>query len=176
MPALLASETVAPAPSAPLAPDGAPAPAAFPSPFSEVISGALPAVSLAPISDRKTDPAQEFVVSNLDELTAAGLDYHELKDNHSVLFNPAKITAAQLDEADKAGKLFEIAPLVHDLAAPGGAAEAPVSAPPGAGPLAGATAGAPVNRALQTDRLAGLAPAPTGAPNPVPGQLARRAI
>lgn len=169
MPALdNASATPAPAPQ-------------FPSPFADVLAGSVPAVSLAPLHGSKTDPAQEFVVSNFEELTNAGLDYHETPDNHSVLFNPKVISADQIDKADKAGELFRLAPLVKDLAQPGAETapeaapqgQAPAAAPAPAGPLAGMQVTDPK---IKTARLKNLAPAPTNQPNPVPGQLAKRAI
>lgn len=167
MPGPLENASVSPAPAAP----------AVPSPFADVLAGQIPAVSLAPITGQKTDPAQEFVVTHLDELSEAGLDYHETPDNHSVMFNPKKISAKEIDEADKAGKLFEIAPLVTDLKLPGMAAPAEASeATPAAagGVLSGASV--PTDGKLKTARLRNVAPAPTTAPNPVPGVLGKRAI
>lgn len=193
MPDTLSTETAAP--TGPLAPNAAPlapqpaAPAPIPSPFDDIIAGRIPAVSLAPVVGRQTDPAQEYAISNLDKLNDAGLEYHELKDHYSVLFNPAKISAAQLDAADKEKKLFAVAPLARQLgnvpvsrpaatplAAPALAAPPAAPAAGGAPILAGASARVPLDRRLQTDRLHNFAPVPPGMPNPPGGLLARRAV
>ena len=99
----------------------------LPRPFADIVAGTLPAVSLAPIVHRQTDEAQEYVVSNFIQLGEAGLGYHELKSNHSVLFNPTKISTEQIDAAEEAGKLYEVAPLVREL---GKAVETPSVLPP----------------------------------------------
>jgi hypothetical protein len=88
----------------------------MPSPLAEVQQGIIAAITLAPVEGSTTDALQEFVIQNIDELCAAGIDYHELANsNHSVLFNPSKITSSQIDAAQKAGKLFEVAPLMTEL-------------------------------------------------------------
>jgi len=177
MPDALANATV----GGPAAPEAAPAAPQLPSPFSDVLAGTVPAVSLAPIHGRKTDPAQEFVVQNMDELAQAGIDYHELPDHHSVLFNPAKISSEQLDSADKAGKLFDVAPLVTKLGASTGANAdlAPAGASPAqpvSGPaLAGATATGPVEGKLKSARLRAAAAPAIGAGDPV-SALSKRAV
>lgn len=157
----------------------APAPAALPSPFADVAAGSVPAVSLAPIQGGKTNAAQEFVVSNLDSLSEAGLDYHEVAEtSESVIFNPSKITPAQIDEAVAAGKLHEIAPLATDLKPIGGAAPqgAPQGAPqvaPQAAPLANATVSSGNNAALGGARLKNATAKPS--PDPVKS-LSKRAL
>jgi hypothetical protein len=119
----------------------APAAPSLPSPFLDVANGLVPAISLAPIEGKKTDPAQEYAVSNLDELSASGIEYHEIADtNESVFFNPSKISAEQIDEAYKAGKLHEIAPLARDLK-PIGAPTEPAAPAQAQAPLSGASVG-----------------------------------
>lgn len=174
----------APATSA-LAPAAAPALAQLPSPIADVHAGTIAAISLAPITGRKTDPLQEFVVQNLDEISAAGVDYHELPDKHSVLYNPTKVTPEQLDTADKAGKLFELAPLARELGAlpTGPAAQSPQDGQPAlstasAGPAsAPASASAPSggSKKLQTARLRNMASATIGTSDPL-GSLSQRAV
>lgn len=171
----LAGATVASPQPAPLA-----AAPSLPSPFADIASGAMPAITLAPIEDQKTDPAQEFTVANFDALAAAGIEYHEIPESsESVLFNPSKVTPEQINEAYAAGKLHELAPVVRDLAGVGTTVAPEGAGAPTAtqsGPLAGATAGAPTDGALKTARLRNVAPAPQNAPNPVPGQLAKRSF
>jgi hypothetical protein len=161
------------------------APAALPAPFDAVAAGQLPAVSLPPIEGETVGPLAEFVISNLDTLLAAGLDYHETKDNLSVFFNPKVVTEEAIQKAEKEGTLLEIAPLADqavsspppaEAGAPSAAAAPAPTAP--AAPLAGAQAQAAPrsDRKLQTARIRNLKPAPAGAPNPVPGQLAKRAL
>jgi hypothetical protein len=147
---------------------------AIPSPFADVAQGSVPAVALAPIEGDKTDPAQKYAVENLESLAKAGIEYHEIADTaESVFFNPAKLSVEQIEEAYKAGKLHEIAPLVTDLAPVAGPApaEGELSAPAaGSAPLAGSTAG---SGALQGVRLKNAtAPVKNG---PV-GALSKRAI
>lgn len=186
MPNELAGEAL-PAPNAPLAPQAAPAEApAFqlPSPFADVVAGTIPGVTVPPIVQGKTDQLQEFVVSNLDEIMASGLDMHETDDAMTVFFNPSKVTPEQIDKAAKAGKLLELFPAAAQAAQAAAApAEAPVEAAPAAGPLAGATvappaaAGAPNQRLMgaQATALKSLTPSPIR-PNPVPDQLAKRPV
>lgn len=173
------------APGQPLAPP-APTPVArLPSPISDVQSGSVPAISLAPIQGKKTDPLQEFVVQNLDEISAAGVDYHELPDHHSVLFNPAKITPAQIDAADKAGKLFEVAPLARALGPLNVATETGSQAaqmPPPGQPALSMSAAAPTGtvhsgggKKLQTARLKTAAASVVGSSDPL-GSLSQRAV
>ncbi len=154
-------------------PAAAPAKPALPSPFADVAAGTVPAVSLAPIQDGKTDAAQAFVVANFDSLAESGLDYHEVPDtSESVIYNPSKITEAQINEAVKAGKLHEIAPLATDLKPLGGdpaAVDAPVA------PLSNAVVNGNAG-SLETARVKNLTPAPKNTPNPVPGALAKRAV
>jgi hypothetical protein len=128
----------------------------IPSPFDDVAAGKIPAVTLAPIEGRQTDPAQEYIVQNFDKLPDLGLEYVELSKSHSVVFNPKETSAEELQAADKAGKLFDVAPLVRALGkdvvpklqlapAPAPAAGAPLaaSAAAPAGPAAQDTAPAP---------------------------------
>lgn len=139
MPDTLATSSAAPAATPAAAPQ-------FPSPFADVAAGTVPAISLAPIENRKTDEAQEFAVQNLDALKDAGVEYFELSDAHSVFFNPAKISLEQIEAADKVGKLFEVAPLAKTLTPVAtAAAPAPVAAP--ASPLATSQAVVPPGRA-----------------------------
>lgn len=172
---------------APVAAPQAPAPS-IPSPFAEVSKGLLPAVSLAPVLDGTPDPAQEFIISNFPNLSDLGLEYLEFPDASSAVYNPSSISEKDLQTAFESGTLAEVAPPANaPLAAPEAAPAAPdalaaPAAPPAASPgaLAGATAqpaaGSPVDQSLQAARLKNLAPAPRAAPNPVPGQLARRAV
>lgn len=164
-----------------VAPQTVPAEAApsLPSPFLDVSEGKVPGVTLPPINDGQMNPVQEFVVSNFNAVMDAGLDYYEFEDTaESVIFNPQKITEKELQAARDAGTLYEIAPVVQDLAPigqPAPAAADSIQAPAAASaPLSGATV--TPNRSLETARLKNVAPAPKNAPNPVPNQLGRRAI
>lgn len=165
----------APAPAAP-APLAEPAPAALPSPLDAVQAGQVPAITLSAFDEK--DPLHEFVVSNFEELPKLGLDYTDLEGSEglSAIFNPAKVSADQIQAAYKAGKLEEIAPLVGGAAeaAPAPAAEgAPAAVPaPTAAPLAAESIPGPAPaRGLQDMRAANLqalnAPkvnTPTGGP------------
>lgn len=194
MPSELALSTVGPTASTPLAaPEASPAPPAppaspIPSPFDEVAAGKLPAVLLPPVFGERISDAQEFVLANFKNLNELGLDYVELSDNSSVVFNPQLIDEKKIESAFKEGTLPQLVPLVESLgpiqppaeAAPAAPAAPPEEAPPPDTSLAGATVGpagpAPGGDALQTTRVKNLAPAPRAAPNPVPNQLGRRAV
>src|SRR5687767_7609268 len=92
----------------------------LPSPLSMVQSGALAGISLAPIENDKTDPLQEYVIQRFPDLGPLGIEYHEFQSsNYSVLFNPERISIGQIEEAFAAGKLFEVAPLIRNLAPSG---------------------------------------------------------
>lgn len=160
-----------------------PAGSGFPSPLADVEAGSVPAISMAPIREGKMDEIQKFTVENFDAILQSGLEYHDLPDAHSVLFNPKLISIEQIEAADKAGKLFEVAPLAKGLGTPATAqapsAEAqPAPAASNAGPLSGATVSAPVpaNKGLESARIKASRPAPATGSNPVPNQLGRRAL
>lgn len=188
----LAGMSAAPAPEAPAA---APADPGLPHPLSEVASGALPAISLAPVRrSEPMDPAQEFVVQNFEQLGTV-LDYHEFSDGTSVLFNPEKIGEKDLEKAQKAGKLYEVAPLTRSLGDSGAtaavSAPAPAQgelAPTASAPLSGAvaapgpsgsspgTSGAPMDRRLQGVRLKNAAAVKPGTLNPTTATLSKRPV
>jgi len=191
----LANATVAaPAPADPLAgvpagleaPQAPAAPVALPSPLDAVQAGQLPAISLAAFSEG--DPLHEFVVANFNALPDLGLDYAEFEgtDGVSAIFNPAKITEADLKAAYKAGKLEQVAPpaaAMEAAAAPAPAPEAALAAeaPAAAAPLAGVSLPAPnapagVQEARARNLQAVVAPkvnTPTGGPG---AAMARRAF
>jgi hypothetical protein len=192
----LANATVAaPAPADPLAgvpagleaPQAPAAPVALPSPLDAVQAGQLPAVSLTAFAEG--DPLHEFVVANFNALPDLGLDYAEFEgtDGVSAIFNPAKITEADLKAAYKAGKLEQVAPpaaaAMEAAAAPAPAPEAALAAeaPAAAAPLAGVSLPAPnapagVQEARARNLQAVVAPkvnTPTGGPG---AAMARRAF
>lgn len=185
------------APAAP-APDAAPAAPAMqlPTPFDVIAAGKLPGLQIPAIQkgDGVPDALQHYVVQNLHVLMQAGIDYHDLPDHTTVLYNPTVVTEAQIQEAYKAGTLDKLVPTAKAFvehiqklaAAPQQAPAAPASGladvpTPGAAPAAGQAAAAPAHRAsppgVNRARLANIAPPGPGIkPNPVPDQLARRAI
>ncbi len=158
------------------APDAAPA---VPPPFAAIVAGDVPALSVPPVhKDTPPNPVQSFVISNLDTLAKAGLDYYEASNSTTVLFNPAKITEKELHEADKAGKLDAVAPVAALPAAPDAPAPDAAAAAPAA-PLAAVAAPAqpPVPAGVGRTRLANVTPPGPGIrPNPVPNLLSKRAV
>jgi hypothetical protein len=152
-----------------------------------VQAGQLPAISLAAFSEG--DPLHEFVVANFNALPDLGLDYAEFEgtDGVSAIFNPAKITEADLKAAYKAGKLEQVAPpaaaAMEAAAAPVPAPEAALAAeaPAAAAPLAGVSLPAPnapagVQEARARNLEAVVAPkvnTPTGGPT---AAMSRRAF
>jgi hypothetical protein len=152
-----------------------------------VQAGQLPAISLTAFAEG--DPLHEFVVANFNALPDLGLDYAEFEgtDGVSAIFNPAKITEADLKAAYKAGKLEQVAPpaaaAMEAAAAPAPAPEAALAAeaPAAAAPLAGVSLPAPnapagVQEARARNLQAVVAPkvnTPTGGPG---AAMARRAF
>ncbi len=164
-----------------------PAPAAaaggeLPSPIADVVAGAVPGFALPPIEGGQPSPVQAFVVEQFQALQDLGLDYLELPDLTSVVFNPDVISEEDLQAAADAGTLPQIAPFATELGQPV-AAPAPAGASE-AGPLATATVtpagagNAPVrtDKRLETARIKNVTPPKPATPNPVVGQLAKRAI
>jgi hypothetical protein len=180
-PDALSAEMAAPAPETPAAP------VALPSPLDAVQAGQLPAISLAAFAEG--DPLHEFIVANFNALPDLGLDYAEFEgaDGVSAIFNPAKITEADLKAAYKAGKLEQVAPpaaaAMEAAAAPVPAPEAVLAAeaPAAAAPLAGVSIPAPnapagVQEARARNLEAVVAPkvnVPSGGPG---AAMARRAF
>ena len=197
------------APSAPATPDApaAPAgvstapPAALPIPFNAIAAGQLPGLQIPPIhkGDNVPDALQHFVVQNLHVLMQSGIDYHDLPNHTTVLFNPSVVTKQQIEEAYKKGDLDKVVPTaaafeehVKKLAsaaqpAPAGPAPAGLSdvePPAGVAPAgpAGQTPAAPAKRDIAPPgvshaRLANIAPPGPGIkPNPVPDRLSKRPV
>ena len=163
------------APAAPAAPEAPAAAPGVPSPFLEVVQGAVPLVIVPPV-DPATPllPEQEIVLSSMPDLLAAGLDFVDTSDSSTVFFNPDKISEAEILKADKDGTLAQlVAPAPAE--APAGVADVPLPTPaPSAGPAVGSTAVTfpGVNRT----RLANVTPPKPIAPNPIPNMLAKRAV
>jgi len=102
---------VSPAPSAPAMPNGPPAYTQFPFPLSFVGSGELPAVTFPPEpQDRSLSAVSAWIARNLDPIVRSGIDFTELKDKRSVLFNPKKISREEINTAEREGRVERIAP------------------------------------------------------------------
>jgi hypothetical protein len=114
--ALVEPKTASPAPVEPTNPaqdtdgDGIPDAILEIPALQAVIAGAPPAVS-APIETFAKRPEAKAIVENKDKLFKAGLNlYRSLSGDVGVLFNHFYIAPEDLQAADKAGKLAEIAP------------------------------------------------------------------
>lgn len=169
------------APEAPVAP--APAPQdGLPTPFDAIAAGKLPGLQVPPFTKEAgaLDPIQDYVVSNLHILQANGIEYTDLPNDTTVLYNPEVVTTDEIAKAYEAGTLDKLVPTSaafqefaskQAAGAPGPGAVPPQSAPPAAGPAGSTPPG--VNRA----RLANIEPPGPGIkPNTVPMQLSRRAL
>ena len=94
-----------PPPQAPTAPT----PAQLPPPISSVAAGELPALRFPPEpKNRALSPLSQFVAQNLDSIARAGVDFCELPDRQSVLFNPVKTSKEEIFKKYHEGKLHEI--------------------------------------------------------------------
>ena len=173
-----------PVPSAVPAPEApAPAPeATIPSPFADVIAGTIPGVQLPPISREAgaPDPVQGYVIENFPELLAAGLEYTDVPGDVTVLYNPSNLTEAQIQSAAKDGTLDSLVPPATAPAAPAaeaglaGVAVPPPVPPQTAGPAPGPAGATPPG--VMRQRLANVTPPSPIKPNPIPDQLAKRAL
>lgn len=154
MPAL--SDAQVSATPAPAAAPAAPAPE-IPSPFVDVVSGAVPGVTIEPIVGGKTNDLQEFVVQNFMDLQSAGLEYTELPDLRSVFYNPKSISEKDILAAAEAGQLEALAPVALELGQP---PAPPAAAAPAAQALQGAPAPAAAPQTAPSGALAGVSASP----------------
>lgn len=184
----------APAQAAPAAP--APSPGASPElpvPFNAIAAGKLPGLQIPPVhKDTGLDPIQEFVVQNLHNLHAAGLEHKDLPNDTTVVYNPQVVTPEAIEKAYHAGSLDKLVPTTEQFKkfvqsqadgpqgaapAPGGGggladvAPTPVVAGSGASPEGSTPPG--VNKARLSNVIP---PGPGIKPNPIPNQLAKRAL
>jgi hypothetical protein len=83
----------------------------FPFPLTLVGSGELPAVTFPPEpQDRALSATSAWIARNLDAVARSGIAFTELKDKRSVLFNPKKISLAEIKAAENEGRVERIAP------------------------------------------------------------------
>lgn len=151
--------------------------AALPTPFDAIAAGKLPGLQVPPVSKGAIDPIQQFVVTNLHTLQANGLDFTDLPNDTTVVYNPEIVTTQAIKKAYDEGNLDQLVPtsqafqkFAQDQAA-SVADVAPVVPGSGASPAGSTPPG--VNRT----RLANVEPPGPGVkPNPIPNQLARRPI
>ena len=154
-----------PVPGAPVAPvqtvgavppPQTPTPAQLPPPISSVAAGELPAIRFpGEPRNRALSPLSQYVAQNLDTIARAGIDFLELPDKQSVLFNPVRITKEGILKAYHDGKLDTIPEIPAVTVRRPGTPKtrtlhrAPVVAPPGDGFQAGSppSAASPQNGA-----------------------------
>lgn len=151
---------------------------ALPTPFDAIAAGQLPGLQVPPFTKEAgaLDPIQDFVVSNLHVLQANGIEYTDLPNDTTVLYNPEVVTTEAIAAAFKAGTLDELVPssaayqeFIQKQAA--GPSSGLAGVPTPSAPPAGSTPPG-VNRM----RLQNVEPPTPIKPNPIPDQLARRAI
>jgi hypothetical protein len=166
---------------APVAPAAA-SPEALPTPFDAIVAGKLPGLQVPPIQkETGLDPIQDFVVSNLHNLQAAGLEYTDLPNDTTVVYNPELVSTEDIAAAFEAGTLDQLVPSsaqFQEFAAKQEAAAAPQGLagvpPPSAGPSAGPAGSTPPG--VMSARLKTLEPPSPIKPNPIPDRLARRTV
>jgi hypothetical protein len=164
-----------------------------------LMAGAPPAVS-AKISDYNNRPEGKLIAEAKEPLMKSGIGFYKsLSGEYGVLFNSLRINPQDIQAADKAGQLLEIAPLMDTVDAetaksgqnnPVLAAEAPSGAPmarsasvppsgPGmiAPPVSAPPAPASAQRALLNARVKNMQPgAPTSGPKPGQGRIANQIL
>lgn len=149
-----------------------------------LFAGQPPAVSTS-IREFSKRPEAKIIEDNKDAIQRAGVGfYRSLAGDLGVLFNQLHIAGQDLIEADKAGRLMEIAPPFDEVnqavsmsgegnpvlsaQVPGGAKTANVPAP---APIP-TPAPASVQNKLTTARLKNISPgAPTSGPQPGAGRI-----
>lgn len=125
-------------------------------------------------TEGEKDPAIATVLANMQPLMAAGFNFYRALDGKTnVIFNEQYISAADIQKADKEGKLQEVAVPFSELNESFNQAmgKPPAGAPPGAPapPMAGGAPAAGLDKKLATARLKNLAVGPPSA-GPAPGQ------
>jgi hypothetical protein len=164
----------------PVVPVNQPEAAVLPPPLPQLQAGEIPAILVPPITQEMVaaDPAIDAIVSAFPKLGDLGLEYYEATDLSSVIYNPSKVTEADLKEAEQNGTLASIAQPLQALEAAQGSGAAPgdqmaplaaeqLPAPPPAG-----------EARLQSARVQNMAPKQISPiqPRPVTTGLAKRAI
>ena len=147
-----------------------------------LFAGAPPAVS-TPLKEFAQRPEAKLIEDNKDALLKAGVGfYRSLGGDLGVLFNQLHIAGQDLQEADKAGRLLEIAPpfdQVTEQIAGSGEAHPSLSAQVPAGAKTAAPQAIPpspapasVQNKQMTARLKNLQPgSPTSGPAPGAGRI-----
>lgn len=158
-------------------------------PIQALIAGTPPAISM-PIEAFKKTPEAEEIVKNADQLKRAGMFFYKsLSGDTGVIGNALHIHPADVQAADKAGKLTQLAPpwnhLEHVIGKSGlnhpallskGVPQAPASPTPIAPPQSatGMVKPEPAKAQVKTQaaRLLALQPgSPTSGPQPGGGRL-----
>lgn len=159
-------------------------------PIQALIAGTPPATSMPIKEFNRTDAAKD-IVKHADALKAAGFGFYKsLNGDTGVIFNALHIHPQDIQAADKAGKLEQLAPpwnkVSHLISSSGinhpalsgkGIPPAPAAPSPVAPPQAGSgqlpqPEPASAQRATQTARLMALRPgAPTSGAAPGQGRL-----
>jgi hypothetical protein len=158
-----------------------------------LLAGSPAAVS-APIAGFEKTPEGLAIVQNKDTLLNMGISfYRSLSGDLGVVFNQMKLSGPELQAADKAGKLLEVAPPLNQVnqsvatagadspllgaEAATGAATAPPppilnTPPPGAGPIVPTSPAKKTQDKIIAKKLANLPPgSPTSGPKPGQGRL-----
>ncbi len=167
--------------------------------FQALLAGNPAAVS-APIAEFEKRPEAKLLIANKDVLMRAGFGFYRSLDGaQGTLFNQMHIHGADIQAADKAGQLLQVAPpfdqvndnvsradssnhpLLQATAVPNGPKGPSMPSPPQSGspvapmpPVSAAPAPASIQNKLATARLNNLAPqGPTSGSNPGSGALLR---
>jgi hypothetical protein len=83
--------------------------------FQGLMSGQPPAVAM-PLKDFSNRPEAQIIAGNKDQLQQAGIGFYRALDgNTGVIFNSLYVKPADIQAADKAGRLAEIAPSFDDV-------------------------------------------------------------
>ena len=166
----------------------------LPAPLDAVAAGQTPAAVLPPVQpNQPPDDAQQFVISNFDQLKTMGLAAFEAPDMSTVIFNPQMVDQKQIEAAAQNGTLEqllapppqqgqELAPQAADNSAAQVAQQhaeqrpqAPVPTAPQIAPKVPASTQNMLAKARVRNMGAGAKPAGL-TPNPVGNQLSKRAL
>jgi hypothetical protein len=175
---MISPEMIRPAPEPSFEADSGP-PAAdsgsgLPEPIAALLEGRPAALTVPPVRGRSPDPTISFLQANFASLAESGIDYLDLDDGSTVLFNTGILTRGAIEAAQAEGRLAEIAPPLGAAAPSAATPDEAMVAPAPAADLSGFTMPSVSNETpVARARAAKMKPKqPTERPMPGAGQVA----
>jgi hypothetical protein len=123
-----------------------------------VLTGQIPGVRVRPLYY----PRAMELAKEAEAIVSMGLEFYGAQDGSTVLFNPVKISAEEIEAADAKGQLDKILPDYEKLTG-----EAPTEPPPGT-PGFEQPAGEKLMSSKSSPKVASQLPASAATPAPIP--------